>query len=171
MRVFFCIAPNATTSTGIDRWCTLCWPAITKKVPVQNYHLTTAFIGEVDDRSLQRLAQLFENFTLPAFSLDLNDVGYWPETGILWVGPAKVPEAMSQLHNECRKAANKIGARGGGKRYQPHLTLARKLAVPPASALVQPDFSINVNSLQLWSSTRHTHGARYQVLGSWPLQS
>jgi 2'-5' RNA ligase len=136
---------------------------------VQNYHITTAFIGEVDDRALQKLSQVLEGLKQPCFELELNDVGYWSDSGVLWVGPTCVPDGLSRLQRECRKAANRIGARGGGRRYQPHLTLARNLTVPPASGLVDPDFLITVNELQLWSSTRHAHGANYQVLGTWRL--
>ncbi|MBX2879049.1 MAG: RNA 2',3'-cyclic phosphodiesterase [Granulosicoccus sp.] len=169
MRVFLCIAPDSATAIKIDRWCTLCWPALDKPIPIQNYHITTAFLGELNDHALKKLSQFLDGFSQSAFEVCLDDVGYWPDSGALWLGTQQESGPLIQLHRQCKNAANKIGAKGGGKRYQPHLTLARKLSVPPHAALVQPEFKFSVDALQLWSSTLQAKGAIYREMGRWRL--
>ena len=169
MRTFLAIAPDAETALDISRWCELCWPAHARKIPVQNYHLTLAFLGDTDDRALQTLAEIMDAFNHAAFDLRLETIGYWPDTDVLWLGPSQIPQALHTLHKKCRHAANRIGARGSSKRYQPHLTLARKFIAPPGPALIEPDFSFKVRELQLWSTVRESHGASYHTLATWPL--
>ena len=169
MRTFLTLAPDADLALAIDKWCRLCWPAHERRIPVQNYHITVVFLGETDDHALQKLADLLENFHAQAFELCLNRVGYWPDTNVLWLGTDHVPEALVEMHQSCRRAANRLGVRGGGKRYEPHVTLAKKFSTPPASALLEPDFEFRAQSLQLWSSVREAGGARYKTLASWTL--
>ena len=169
MRTFFSIAPDSDTAVNIDRWCELCWPGLSRRIPVQNYHMTMAFLDETDDTSLQNISRMLEDFSHPPFSITLNEVGYWAGANVLWLGPREIPQALLSLSKVCRQAANRIGVRGGSKQFTPHLTLARKLDSPPSSPLLEPDFSFNVNSLQLWSSVRKPHGALYNTLSTWEL--
>jgi len=169
MRTFFTLAPDPDTAMKIHRWCELCWPSLDRRIPVQNYHITLAFLGEVDEGGIEKIVEIFEPFSASSFELLLNDVGYWSHTGLLWLGPKDTPMQLATLAKQCARAANRIGARGTGKKFQPHLTLARKLSVPPANPLIEPEFAFTAESLQLWSSTRAASGARYSTVCSWLL--
>ncbi len=170
MRTFLTIAPDYETSLAINRWSELCWPVLERRIPVQNYHLTIAFLGDTDDTALQKLSEILSDFSHSSFTLVLNQIGYWPDTNVLWLGPKSVPDELTALHKKCKQAANRIGARAGGKSYQPHLTLARKLIVPPGSALLAPEFLFKATALELWSSVREAKGARYDTVASWALE-
>jgi len=169
MRTFLTLVPDMQTALAINKWSELCWPMLAKHVPVQNYHVTISFLGELDDIALQSLADLFENFEHPAFSISLNKLGYWPDTNVLWLGTVSIAPELVALHEKCKVAANKIGVRGGGRKFEPHLTLARNLDVPPTSALIEPDFEFKAESLELWSSVRASSGARYSTVAQWQL--
>ena len=169
MRTFLTLVPDVDLALEIEKWCRLCWPAHERRIPVQNYHITVVFLGETDDNALQKLADLLENFNHQSFQLHLNKVGYWPDANVLWLGTDEVPDALVEMHKVCRRTVNRLGVRGGGKRYEPHVTLAKKFSTPPASALFEPDFLFRVQSLQLWSSVRDSAGARYETLASWML--
>jgi len=170
MRTFLTLVPDQSTALAIHKWCELCWSGLHRRIPVQNYHITLAFLGDTDDRALQRLSEVLDGFDHSSVNLMLNEVGYWSEPGVLWLGSDVVPETLTSLQKKCRQAANRIGARGSARQYQPHITLARNVTVPPAAALLEPDFLFTANSMELWSSVRDSQGARYSTLAEWPLR-
>ena len=169
MRTFLTLVPDAVTALAIDKWCGLCWPALVRRIPVQNYHMTVAFLGDTDDTALQMLAEIQDNFSHPSFDMQLDEVGFIADSGLLWLGSKTVPDQLESLQKKCVQAANRIGCRGSTKNYRPHITLARKAGSPPAAALIDPDFSFTAERLELWSSVRTPDGARYSTLTSWPL--
>lgn len=169
MRAFLTVVPDMQTALAINRWCELCWQSRGRKIPVQNYHMTLAFLGDVDEKALQRLSEIFEGFSHSAFDVRLNAVGYWSDSDVLFVGSDVGNRALQELHDKCLHAANRIGARGSSKRYEPHITLARKLLMPPPPALIEPDFSFQATTLELWGSMREAKGARYNTVATWQL--
>ena len=170
MRTFLTLVPDQSTALAIHKWCELCWPGLQRKIPVQNYHITLAFLGDTDDRALQQLSEILESFKHEPIELNLNDVGYLADPEVLWLGSESVPDSLVLLQKKCRQAANRIGARASAKRYRPHITLARKVVVPPVAALLEPEFQFTASSLELWSSVRDSKGARYSTLAEWPLR-
>jgi len=170
MRTFFCVAPDHTTAINISKWSELCWPALARRIPLQNYHMTVAFLGETDENALESVAQMMEPFSHSAFDITLNEVSYWASSDVLVIRPSATPEPLQALNKKCRKIANRIGAKGGAKNFEPHLTLARKLQSPPSAALLESEFSFRVSSLELWSSVRKSDGAHYSTLGTWELR-
>jgi len=70
----------------------------------------------------------------------------------------------------CKQIANRAGIKVRGKRFEPHITLARKPSVPPQSPLIDPSFTISFDALQLCESFLDKRGARYVVREEWPLQ-
>ncbi len=48
MRAFLTLIPDPEMAMAIDRWAEQCWPAIRRRVPVQNLHATLTFLGEID---------------------------------------------------------------------------------------------------------------------------
>ena len=169
MRTFLTLVPDVSTALAIDKWCALCWPALMRRIPVQNYHMTVAFLGETDEAALQSLAEILDGFSHPTIDIQLDEVGFFADSGLLWLGSRAVPDQLVSLQKKCVKAANRIGCRGSAKNYRPHITLARKAASPPAAALIDPYFRLSARRLELWSSVRTPDGARYNTVASWPL--
>jgi len=170
MRTFFAITPDAQTCLSINEWVRLCWPALERPVAVQNYHVTLAFLGDTSADQLRFIEEAFENHQAPAFSLNLTETGYWSESDALWLGPSEVPGTLQSLADKCKRVANKAGIRVSQRRYQPHLTLARKNTVPPSMPLIDPAFAFTAESFQLVQSLRERSGVRYTDLLSWPLR-
>ena len=102
-------------------------------------------------------------------ALELNQVGYWPRTGICWLGPRQWPVAMDKL--AARLGA--IGAAQGGmrtrRRYTPHITLYRGCESPPPAPLEEPAFSLTFDHFHLYASHREANGVAYRELESWDL--
>ena len=169
MRTFFAVTPDAQTCVAIDKWVRLCWPALSKPVAVQNYHITLAFLGETSTDQLRFIEEALQDFQAPSFSLQLTETGYWSEPDVLWLAPVDVPETLQLLADKCKRVANRAGIRVSQRRYHPHLTLARKNTAPPAMPLIDPDFELKADSFQLVRSLRERSGVRYTDLMSWSL--
>ncbi len=170
MRAFLSLTPDAETAMTISQWSALCWPMIERLVPVQNYHITIAFLGEIDGAVQQSIVEDIENRNLGgAFALALNRVGYWPDARVLWLGSDKACEAANKLAQTCKQIANRSGVRVSGKKFEPHITLARKPVVAPPAALIDPDFTVQFESLQLYQSILDRSGARYVEVESFRL--
>ena len=170
MRTFLSLAPDAHTAIAIEKWCSLCWPALSRKVPMQNYHVTVAFLGDINNDQLILLREMLDQLEHSAFELVFNEVKYWPDSTLLWLGADTVPDDALQLADKCKNIANRAGVRTGSRRYEPHLTLARKTESPPGVPLIDPQFPMKFESVQLMQSIRERSGVRYIELDSWPMK-
>lgn len=98
--------------------------------PSHQWHLTTAFMADVPDRSVDRLVETLAAAAsrTPAFRLRLGGAGAFPwpiETKVLWLGVPEGGEQLSELAGRTRRAATTAGVRVDGARFVPHLTVAR----------------------------------------------
>lgn len=164
MRAFLCLFPDPDSALAIERWATQCWPYIERLVPGQNLHITLAFLGDIDRSKQNIVTELISEGNLgKSFSMSLDKVGYWPQPQVLWLGSENPPQEIGVLAGKCRRIANRAGIRVGGKRFEPHITLARKPSMPPQAPLLSPSFSAHFNALQLCESFLDRRGARYVV--------
>lgn len=139
-------------------------------VPIQNFHITVAFLGEINNTTLQTLSENIDDRDLgAAFELSLNTVGYWPDSRVLWLGSSEACVPAIKLAQTCKQAANRAGVRVSGRKFEPHVTLARNPAAPPPAPLLDPDFLMRCDSLQLYQSILDRDGARYVEIESWGL--
>lgn len=169
IRAFLSLTPDVDSAIAIQQWSALCWPAISRAVPLQNYHLTLAFLGDISDSQLQTIQELHDDFRHPVFDLKLDRVGYWPDSTTLWLGSTDVPEDLMSLVVKCKSIANRAGVGTDKRRYTPHLTLARKTQTPPGPPLIDPDFPVRFESVELYQSIMDRDGVRYVELNSWSL--
>jgi 2'-5' RNA ligase len=103
----------------------------------ERFHLTVRFIGEVDEGRFEDIDAALARIQSPAFDLMLEGVSTFgkesaPHT--LWVGVQR-NEALNTLHAKVDRALVTIGFEPEGRKYSPHVTLARlKDASPPRLA-------------------------------------
>lgn len=114
------LAPRQDSAPGF-RW-----------VSPEQWHVTMAFMPQVVERQLDDLLARLERAAArrTPFSVALAGGGAFPDAAkakVLYVdldlGSAR--EEMDRLAAGARSAANKVGAGADGRRFQPHLTLAR----------------------------------------------
>lgn len=102
----------------------------------EGFHLTLAFLGEVDGPSQGDVMRILSEIEAPAFELTLGGVqlfgGAEPRT--LWVGldPAPAPELIS-LQKKISHALRREGITLDGRRFAPHVTLASVRGADPGS--------------------------------------
>lgn len=95
-----------------------------------HWHVTLAFLGDVPDRKTDELADRLERAARrrAAMTLRLAGAGAFPnaaEARVLWTGVRGDGIGLSRLATGVRAAANKAGVQVGGRRFTPHVTLAR----------------------------------------------
>lgn len=103
----------------------------TRWVPPEQWHLTLAFYGEVDDAKVDKLqeglARAAER-TQP-FGVRLAGAGTFPRQAararVLWMGLDGEVDAMRRLADRCAGAGRRARIAVEDRKFRPHLTLAR----------------------------------------------
>lgn len=115
--------------------------------PVQNLHLTLAFIGETDDPGAVKDA--LKNVSVKPFKLSFSDLGAFGD--LIWVG-MKGNQGLSAVARSVRAALDNAGVTYDKKKFVPHVTIIRrasgnwKRAAPPKGDMM-------VKSISLMKST------------------
>jgi len=185
MRLFVAIALPPEAASELDEGVAPfrpAWPEL-RWTGVDAWHLTLAFLSEVDEALTGKLSsRLKEAARLrPPLSLSLGGAGAFPvpkRARVLWTGIRGDQRGLSVLATAVGTAARKAGAPPSdrsGRRYQPHLTLARCRAPADVTSLVDTLSSFDgtpwvAREIYLIHS-RLGAVPRYEVLGSWPLLS
>jgi len=157
------------------------WPELRWTGP-DAWHLTLAFLGEVDEAVIARLAVRLERAARrhPCLSLSLSGAGAFPGAGrarVLWTGIQGDRRELGALAASVGAGARRAGAppAASGRGYEPHLTLARCRVPADVHALIG---SLNGFAGSPWVAAEihliHSRlGAhpRYEVIGTWPLRT
>lgn len=96
----------------------------------ENWHITLAFLGDVPDHKTDDLAEGFERVAgrQKPIDLQLAGAGAFPSVAdarVLWTGVRDEAGALPHLASTTRGAANKAGVPVDGRKFTPHVTLAR----------------------------------------------
>ena len=103
-------------------------------VPVDNYHLTLRFIGEVPKHRAEEIDHALAALRTRAFSLTLAGVGTFNKGGRdtqLWAGVERNPQ-LDHLQAKIETALQRVGLEPERRRFAPHVTLARLDNAAPA---------------------------------------
>lgn len=98
----------------------------------ENFHLTLRFIGEVDGGQAQDITETLSFLRAPAFDLTLRGVGHFEARGkvhALWADIVPEPSLLA-LHHKVETALAAIGVERDGRKFKPHVTLARMADAP-----------------------------------------
>jgi len=186
MRLFVAIAPPPAVLDELDA---LAAPLREARQDLrwtnrEAWHLTLAFLGQVDASAavallprLEQAAQLHHSFRL-AFS----GAGAFPapaRANVLWSGLSGDRAALARLAQSVAAHARRAGAPPPDqrRRFQPHLTLARRRMPADVSDVVaamagyrgQPWTADRIHLVR--SRLGATEQPRYATLGSWPLRA
>ncbi len=103
-------------------------------VEPDNIHLTLRFIGEVDGAIARDVDMALDGVSAPGFDLTLAGVGHFETKGVpraVWVGVER-NAALAGLQQKIESALQRIGLPPEGRRFTPHVTLARLANAPVA---------------------------------------
>jgi len=139
-----------------------------KPVPLGNLHITLAFLGHLDAAGAAAARAAADATAGERFELVLDHLGFWAEAGVVWLGPAVVPEAGSRFAAALRDALRARDISVDFRPFMPHVTLARKVAKPGELGTVRP-IRWPVREFVLVHSVTGRRVSEYRVLASWLL--
>jgi 2'-5' RNA ligase len=145
----------------------------------ENYHLTLRFIGDVDDTVAHEVASLLGRVKRGAFDLHMDGLtsfgGRKPRAVVANVSPA---QALLDVQAEQERLMQRIGLEPEGRKYTPHVTLARlreSSSRDVAEYLAARGFfrtsPFKVSRFVLFSSRASVGGGPYVVEASYPLSA
>jgi RNA 2',3'-cyclic 3'-phosphodiesterase len=185
MRLFVAIAPPPDVFDELDA---LAGPLRAGRPDLRwtsrdAWHVTLAFLGQVDEAAATRLRPRLERAAHRhhAFRLAFSSAGAFPaatRANVLWSGLSGDRRALGHLAESVAAGASRAGAPppGKGRRFQPHLTLARCRTPADVTELVA---ALAAYQGRPWTADRihlvrsrlgATEQPRYATLGSWPLR-
>ena len=147
-----------------------------------SWHITLAFLGEVDETVLDRLTVRLERAAArhPGLTLSAAGAGAFPtapRARVLWTGLHADLHALRTTAASVAAGARKAGAPppDGQRRFRPHITLARSREPADLSGLVA---RLAGYSGMAWPADR-VHLIRshlgpspwYESVGDWPLKA
>ena len=131
--------------------------------PVENLHLTMAFIGEYSDTDA--VLDAMEASSPESAVLALEGVGSF---GKLWWIGLKKDESLFANSRRLRRALSDAGIPFDRKRFSPHITLVRKPVCRDESVLASitvPSAQMKVDYISLMRSDRGKSGMIYSEIG------
>ncbi len=186
MRLFVAIAPPPAVLDELDA---LAGPLRAGRPDLrwtsrEAWHVTLAFLGQVDEAAVARLLPRLERAARRhhRFRLAFCGAGAFPAAGranVLWSGLSGDRGALARLAESVTAGASRAGAPppDKGRRFQPHLTLARCRMPADVTELVaalagfqgEPWTADRVHLVR--SRLGATEQPRYSSLASWPLRA
>lgn len=96
-------------------------------VAPENLHLTLRFIGEADGGQARDIDMALTQLRTESFAVTLSGLGHFGGHGklrSLWIGVSE-NAALERLHDSLERALRHAGVRPEGRKFKPHVTLAR----------------------------------------------
>jgi 2'-5' RNA ligase len=163
-RLFFALWPPRDTAATLRRVAeALPSDGRARLVPAPNLHVTLVFLGRTADARVADAVAAARSVECPAFAIEVDRLGYWSRTRVLWAGPRIAPPGLAELAETLKRALGRAGFECDERTLAAHVTLARK-AGRPGRLPPLPAARWNVTEFVLVESTPTTDGSRYDIL-------
>jgi len=167
-RLFLALWPDEGQRQQLAGYLPLLRDCGGRKVPLENLHITLAFLGSVDDTTLACLEQQLDAIAAFSFTLQMDELGFWRRPQVVWLGAGETPPALTALVGELKKVMLGCDLEPESRPFQAHLTLMRKARRAPLAA-DPPLMAWPIRDFALVASETRPEGACYTVLRRWPL--
>lgn len=151
-----------------------------KWVDPEQLHLTVRFIGEVEGGLFHDIRECLSELKSVGFSMRLKGVGHFPPRGtprVIWVGIER-NDSLALLKKKLDSALARVGAAPDGRKFSPHITLARLKNTPAqkvgrfiAGNSLYESEPFAVQNFRLYSSLLTPKGAIHTMEAEYPLTS
>jgi len=138
-----------------------------RAVAEANLHITLAFLGTVPVDLIPDVRAASACIGSGPFTLEIDHVGWWKKTGILWLAPSAPAAGLNRLVKSLWIRLRPLGFKADFHKFRPHVTIARKCG--RASSVGIRPITWPVGKIALLESETHPKGARYTLLGQWTL--
>ncbi len=147
-------------------------------VDKNNLHVTIRFLGEADRHAAEDLDAELAGIRAPAFGIALSGVGFFDRgrfAHTLWAGVERA-DALVFLRDKIESAAVRAGFEPEGRKFTPHITLARLKDVPTERLgryiETRHGFAAGpyaMTHFTLFESLPGNNGPHYEPLADYPL--
>jgi 2'-5' RNA ligase len=145
-------------------------------IDAENYHITLRFIGDIEDRRADDLAEALDRVRSRPFPLSVRGLSVFgsknPHALIACVAPHP---ALTALQGDIDRICQRLGLPGDPRRFTPHITIARLKNAKASDAgrylserglVYVPDFV--PSRFVLMSSRESTGGGPYLIEADYP---
>jgi RNA 2',3'-cyclic 3'-phosphodiesterase len=146
-------------------------------IDAENYHVTLRFIGDVDGRQADELAEALDQIKAPQLTLSTRGLSvFGSKKPHSLIANIDSQPALSSLNADMERLCQRHGLVADARRFIPHVTLARlKNTTPQEAALYLsqrglisvPDFT--ASRFVLMSSRDSVGGGPYAIEAVYPL--
>lgn len=144
----------------------------------ENFHITLAFIGDVDERTAEAADEALAQVRTEPFELRLEGTGSF-STGskltALWIGVSH-SEVLHRLKEKTDRALQRAGVPFDNRKYTPHVTLAHlrgagegKVAEFMQAHNLFRTEPFQVDEFLLYRSHQTKNGSAYEPVAEYPL--
>lgn len=140
-----------------------------RPVPQTHYHLTLAFIGAVPEGRVAELGALVRAVTdAGPIEVPLQELAYWPGPRVLCAVPRSPLAGLAGWAGRLLETLAAGSFAPDLKPFRPHVTVARKVLRPSASATLHP-LLWRFDEFALIESRTLAAGPVYSVVQTYPL--
>ena len=170
-RIFFALWPDEATRQQLRQTIT---PLLTnhraRRVPVHNWHITLAFLGNVTHENYECAQRRANEVVGQVFELTLDQCGYWPRPRVVWLGCSTLPDPLNDLVSDLNNTLQVCDYTPEHRIYSPHLTLLRKATHGLDVDTVEP-IHWHIDQFVLVESVQTRTGSVYQIVKRWALST
>lgn len=169
-RMFFALWPDEAVRVALGRAALVIPPGDAARaswIRTERYHLTLAFLGEIEPRQIEAAERAAGEIRVRPFRLQLDTVGHFPGPNVVWIGPQSLPPELTQLKAELDRELLRYGLPLVQGRFTPHVTCLRGVREAPDAAPVRIDWT--VHEFVLVKSLLKPGASKYKIVARWPL--
>lgn len=150
-----------------------------KWVEPNNIHLTLKFLGEIDDKKIEKITKIIDDTAREKnkFQMHISSLGAFPKIDfprVIWVGVDTGDKETKGIADELEEKIAKIGIPKEDRPFSSHITIGRTRSSLNREKLVQDlknkaelggeKLEFSVTKITLFKSTLTPHGPIYEVL-------
>ena len=169
MRCFLGLDLEPKSKLAVEQWRDKSLPPFPHPVPAANFHITSVFLGNINNGQMDELCREIESCSFDPVTLTLNKLGFWSKPKILWLGSESTSQPALAMADTLTGIAKRCGIQIQERKYVPHVTLVRKVGQNAPAPLFVPDITCHFDTLHLFESVSSHHGVHYASRAQWPL--
>jgi 2'-5' RNA ligase len=166
-RLFFALWPDDTVRQVLQHISAALPLSSRQRVSAENWHITLAFIGNVDEVLVPNIVDAAIPISAPAITLVFDQLEYWHKAGVLCLTCSQPESTVAHLVSQLSTPLINLGIQLDTRPYCPHITLARHVRELPTAAFQSVIWT--AKQFALVESVSSPTGVIYQPLQFWQL--
>jgi 2'-5' RNA ligase len=135
---------------------------VARQVPLENYHVTLKFLGEIDLAAVPDVLAVVESLAGHGVSGRVTGLTGFPRASAARMVVAELAD-HPQLHVWCARLEEEFGSED--RRFRPHVTLLRLRSTRAVGAVEFPEpVAVELEAPRLYRSDQTPQGVRYRPL-------